>query len=461
MNSPPKIRSLAVLPLESLSGDVSQDYFSDGMTDELITNLGQISALRVISRTSVMPYKRARKPLPQIARELDVDAVVEGTVLRAGNQVRITAQLIAAREDKHLWARSYQGDLRDSLTLQSQVARTIVDQIRIHLTPEQKSVLVNAKPVNPDAYEDYLKGRYFWNKRTQEGGAKAIDYFKDAIAKDPNYAQAYAGLADAWHRVGPPKETYPHSKALAEKALELNDSLSEAHTSLAICLNMFDWDWAGAEREFQRAIELNPSYATAHQGYAWMLTAEGRNREAINQIQIAEGLDPLSLSISSDMATMLVYAHRYDEAIRQSRKTVEMDPNRAQAHSVLGQAYAAKRMYPEAIEEYQRALTLYPENWAVLAELARVWALAGHRGEAEKLLNHLNIRAKHEFISPTALALIYAGLNQSDQVLVSLEQAYAERFYPCVLMDPAFDPIRPNPRFQDLVRRTGLDTGRK
>jgi TolB-like protein/DNA-binding winged helix-turn-helix (wHTH) protein/Tfp pilus assembly protein PilF len=450
------IRSLAVLPLESLSSDVSQEYFADGMTDELITDLGQIGRLRVISRTSVMSYKRVRKPLPQIARELGVDAVVEGTVLRAGDQVRITAQLIEARQDKHLWARSYEGDLRDALTLQNRVARAIAEQVKINLTPEQKSALARPKAVNPEAYEDYLKGRYFLNKRTQEGSTKAIDYFNDAIAKDPNYAQAYAGLADAFNRSGAPKETYPRSKALAEKALELDNSLSEAHTSLAICLNMFDWDWAGAEREFTRAIELNPSYATAHQGYAWMLTAEGRNREAIDQIRTAETLDPLSISISTDAAEMLIFAHRYDEAIRQGRKTVEMDPNRAQAHRELGHAYAQKRAYAEAISEYQRALAPNAQDWGLLAELARIWALAGNRSEAEKILSRLNNRADHEYINPAWFAFIYVGLNQSDHVLASLEEAYEARFYPCILMDPAFDPVRSDPRFQDLLRRTGL-----
>lgn len=456
-----EIRSLAVLPLESLSSDVSQEYFADGMTDELITDLGQISALRVISRTSVLPYKRLRKPLPQIARELGVDAVVEGTVLRAGNQVRITAQLIEARDDKHLWARSYERDLRDTLTLQNQVARAIAEQIRISLTPQEKSTLASAKAVNPEAYEDYLKGRYFWNKRTPQDDQKAIDYFSQAIARDSNYAQAYAGLADAIHRLPPPKEAYPKSKALAEKALELDNSLSEAHTSMAVCLDFFYWDRAGAEREFRRAIELNPSYATAHQGYAWMLTELGRNKEAIGEIQTAESLDPLSINISADMAEMLIFAHRYDDAIRQSRKTIEMDPSRAQAHFELGHAYAEKRAYGDAISEYRQALAYSPENWAMLGHLARTSALAGNRTEAENILNRLKERTTHEFINPVSFAFIYAGLNQSDQVLGSLEKAYDERFYPCVLMDPAFDPLRSDPRFQDLLRRVGLPAATK
>ncbi|MBV9157253.1 MAG: tetratricopeptide repeat protein [Acidobacteriaceae bacterium] len=461
VNSSHEIRSLAVLPFESLSNDVSQDYFADGMTDELITDLGQVSALRVISRTSVMPYKRVRKSLPQIARELGVDAVVEGTVLRVSSRVRITAQLVAAAQDKHLWARSYEGDLRDTLTLQNQVARAIAEQIRVKLTPEQKSALVSAKEVNPEAYEDYLKGRYFWNQRTREGRTKAIDYFKDAIAKDPNYAQAYAGLADASHYLGRPREAYPRSKALAEKALALDNSLSEAHTSLAICLNVFDWDWTGAEGEFKRAIELNPSYSTAHQWYAWMLTSEGRNSEAIGEMRKAEALDPLSITISSDVAETLIYARQYEEAVRQSRKTLEMDPNKEDALFTLGNAYAELRRYGDAISEYRKAVTFGPNDWGALAYFARILALTGNRTEAEKILNRLKDRSTHEYVNPAVFAVIYSGFNDTDQVLAYLAKGYEERFYPGVLMDPAFDRVRSDPRFQDLVRRTGLDKGTK
>ena len=297
---PPRpIRSLAVLPLESLSSDASQEYFADGMTDELITDLGQISALRVISRTSAMQYKGAHKPLPQIARELDVDAVVEGTVLHSGQRVRITAQLIRAAADQHLWSNSYEGDLGDTLALQSKVAREIADQIRINLTPQEKAALKSVKEVDPEAYEAYLKGRYFWNKRTADGLQKAVDYFNQAIEKDPNYAPPYTGLADSYSLLGdweygvlPPKEAYPKAKAAAITALELDHTLSEAHTSLAFSLDGFDWDWGAAEREFKRAIELNPNYATAHHWYAWHLSVLGRNSEAIAELRKAENLDP-------------------------------------------------------------------------------------------------------------------------------------------------------------------------
>ena len=288
----PVIRSLAVLPLESLSGDASQDYFADGMTDELINDLGQISALRVISRTSVMSYKRARKPLPQIARELNVDAVVEGTVLRSGEQVRITAQLIQASDDKHLWSLSYEGDLRDTLALQNQVARTIAEQIRISLNPQEQAALRNMRVVNPEAYVSYLTGRYFWNKRTADGLKAAAAYFTQSTDDDPSYARAYSGLADTYALLGDwqygvmtPKEALPKAKAAAIKALQLDSALGEAHNSLAFCLDGFDWDFESAEKEFRQAIELNPGYATAHHWYAWHLSLVGRNSEALAEMK--------------------------------------------------------------------------------------------------------------------------------------------------------------------------------
>src|ERR1700675_3656971 len=282
--APTGIRSLAVLPLDNLSADASQNYFADGMTDELITDLAQISALRVISRTSVMIYKGARKPLPQIARELNVDAVVEGTVLRSGDQVRITAQLIEASTDKHLWSQSYEGDLRDSLALQNTVASAIADQIRINLTPREEAALKSVKVVNPEAYESYLKGRYFWNKRTADGLKAALAYFKQAIEEDPKYAQAYSGSADTYalfgdwqYAVMAPKEAFPKAKVAALKALELDSTLGEAHNSLAFVFEGFDWDFDAADKEFRRALALNPSYATAHHWYAWHLSLLGRN----------------------------------------------------------------------------------------------------------------------------------------------------------------------------------------
>lgn len=457
------VRSLAVLPLESLSGDASQDYFADGMTDELITDLGQIGALRVISRTSVMAYKHTRKPLPQVARELNVDAVIEGTVLRSGNEVRITAQLIDAAADKHLWANSYQGDLRDTLALQNKVAREIAEQIRINLTPEEQALLKRARVVDPQAYEDYLKGRYFWNKRTADGLEKAADYFGDAIKKDPGYAQAYAGLADSYALLGDweygvfsPNKAFPKAKAAAAKALELDSSLGEAHTSLAFVSDLYDWDWSVAEREFRRAIELNPGYATAHQWYGWHLSEMGRNGEALVEMRKAESLDPLSLIISADVAEELLVAHSFDESIQQSRKTVEMDPNFAAAHYELGQAYVQKHMYKEAITELKEAIELSGGSTACTSNLAYAYAASGGRNEALKILADVKSRSNHGYSNAPEIALIYVGLGDRDQAMAWLERAYTERFNPSVLLRPAFDSLRADPRFKSLVRRVGI-----
>jgi TolB-like protein/DNA-binding winged helix-turn-helix (wHTH) protein/Tfp pilus assembly protein PilF len=457
------IRSLAVLPLESLSADASQDYFADGMTDELTTDLGQISALRVISRTSAMAYKRARKPLPQIARELNVDAVVEGTVLRSGNRVRITAQLIEASDDKHLWAKSYEGELRDTLALQNTVARAIADQVRISLTPHEQSILKTGRPVNPEAYEAYLRGRYFWNKRTGEGVKKAIEYFDEAIQRDPGYGQAYAGLADSYALLGnsdfavlSPRDAYPKAKAAATRALELDSSLGEAHTSLAFCLGVFEWNWDAAEKEYLRAIALNPGYATAHQWYALHLSVLGRFDEAVAELRKAVSLDPLSLIISADLADVLFAAHRYDESMQQSRKTIDMDPNFAIAHYELGQALAQKKMYNEAISELQKANNLSGGNTTCLTGLAYAYAASGSADEAVRLLNELKGRPNHRSYYAAHEALIYASLAQNDQAMALLEEAYKQRFDALALQSPAFDPLRSDPRFRDLVRRIGL-----
>ena len=463
-NSPsPVIRSLAVLPLENLSGDPSQDYFSDGMTDELITELGQISELRVISRTSVMTYKGARRPLPEIARKLNVDAIVEGTVLRFGEQVRITAQLIQAPADRQLWAQSYQGDVRETLALQKQVARAIVEEIRIELTQHERDVLKSVKAVNAGAYEAYLKGRYFWNKRTGDGLKKAVDYFKLAVEKDPNYAQAYTGLADSYALLGDweygvlaPMEAYPQAKAAATKALELDSTLGEAHISLAFSLDGFDWDFPSAEREFKRGIELNPGYATGHQWYAGHLTLLGRDTDAIAEMKKAENLDPLSLIIGADLAEDLIIARRYEEAIQQSRKTMEMDPNFALAHYQLGQAFLQKHRYNEAIAELQKAVGLSGGSTTSTSSLAYSYAASGRRNDAVKILNDLKNRSNDRFSNAPEIALVYVGLDDKDQAMAWLEKGYAERFNPGVLMRPLFDPLRSDRRFQDLLHRIGL-----
>src|SRR5580658_6891559 len=459
----PAIHSLAVLPLESLSNDASQDYFADGMTDELISDLGQISALRVISRTSVMAYKHARKPLPQIARELNVDAIVEGTVLRSGDQVRITAQLIDASADKHLWSQSYEGELQDTLALQNQVARAIADQIRINLNPQEQAALKTAKVVNPEAYESYLKGRYFWNKRTPDSLKVALAYFNQAIDEDPTYAQAYSGLADTYALLGDwqygvmtPKEALPKAKAAAIKALQLDSTLSEAHNSLAFCFDAFDWDLESAGKEFQRAIELNPGYATAHHWYAWHLSLVGRYDEAIEEMRKAKSLDPLSLIINADLAELLVIAHFYDESIIQSRATIAMDPNFALAHNQLAQAYLQKHMNVEAIAELQKAVELSGGSPTCVANLARAYAASGKTSEAVKLLGDLKNHSNRGYSDASEVAVVYAALGDKDQAMHWLEIGYEERFNPGVLLRPGFDPLRSDQRYQDLLRRIGF-----
>ena len=429
----------------------------------LFLDLAQISALRVISRTSVMVYKGARKPLPQIARELNVDAVVEGTVLRSGDQVRITAQLIEAATDKHLWSQSYEGELRDTLALQDRVARAIADQIQINLTPREQAALKNVKVVDPEAYESYLKGRYFWNKRTAEGLKVALAYFNQAIEEDPKYAQPYSGLADTYALLGDwqyavmtPKEAFPKAKAAALKAVELDSALGEAHNSLAFVLDGFDWDLDAGGKEFRRAIELNPGYATAHHWYAWHLGLLGRYDEAVAEMRKAENLDPLSLIINADLAELLVLAHSYDESIGQSRKTIEMDPNFAFAHNQLAQAYLQKHMYGEAVAELQKAVQLSESNPTCIANLARAYVVSGKRSEAAKLLSDLKKRSTPAYSYASEIAVIYVALGDTDQAMNWLEKGYAERFNPGVLLRPGFDPLRSDSRFQNLVHRVGL-----
>jgi FimV-like protein len=457
------IRSLAVLPLENLSGDPSQDYFADGMTDELITDLAQIRALRVISRTSVVTYKGTRKHLPDIARELNVDAIVEGSVVRSGDRLRITAQLIRAPADQHLWAESYEGDLRDTLALQNRVARAIAEQVRIELTPQEQGALLSTKVVDPKAFEDYLRGRYFWNKRTADGLNKAVEYFNKAIANDPSYARAYSGLADTYALLGDwqygvmtPKEALPKAKAAATKALELDSTLSEAHTSLAFTLDGFDWDLESGGREFQRAIDLNPGYATAHHWYAWHLALFARYEEAIAEMRKAQDLDPLSLIINADLAELLMLAHLNDESIRQSRKTIEMDANFALAHNQLGVAYLAKGMPAEAVVELKQATALSAGSPTCTANLARAYIKLGDRKHAAELLQELQASSRPGFSHAAEIASIYATMGDKDRAMLWLENGAEERFNPGVLIRPGFDPLRSDPRFQSLLRRVGL-----
>jgi TolB-like protein/DNA-binding winged helix-turn-helix (wHTH) protein/Tfp pilus assembly protein PilF len=457
------IRSLAVLPLENLSGDPSQDYFAEGMTDELITRLAQISALRVISRTSVMTYQNARKPLRDIGRELNVDAVVEGSVSRSGDRVRITAQLIQVPADTHMWAQSYDEDIQDTLALQSKVARDIAEQIQVTLNRQEQAALVRSAPVDPQAYEAYLKGRYFWNKRTEEGLTKAIEYFRHAIELDPKYAQAYSGLADSYALSGDweygilsPRDAFTRAEAAATKALALDEGLAEAHTSLAFALDLYSWDWNAAEKEYQLAIKLKPGYATAHHWYAWHLMVLGHNSEGILELRKAESLDPLSLIISADMADALCIAHLYDESVQESRRALELDPGFAVAHYELGQAFSQRHMYSEATTEFQIAIDLSGHSAAFDSNLAYVYALSGRKEEATKILGTLEARHNKNPSAAANIALIHVGLDDQDAAMTWLNKAYEARFNPSILLRPAFDPLRSDARFQDLLRRIGI-----
>src|SRR5437868_5983775 len=354
-----------------------------------------------------MEYKGTRKPLSEIARDLNVDAVVEGTVLRSGDRVRITAELVQVSTDRHLWAETYESPLGDVLTLQSQVASAIVNEIRVKLTPAEQERLAANRSVNSQAYEDYLKGRYYWNKRSEEDLKKAIEYFKSATEKDPQYALAYAGLADCYSIIGsaivgtvPPKEVAATARAAALKAVELDGTLAEGQTSLATVRFNYDWDWAGAASGFKRAIELNPSYATAYQRYSLYLIAMGRSRESLDEINRARDLDPLSISTNFSLGWRLYMARQYDQAIEQLRNTIDMDANFALPHLVLGQAYEQKREYPEAIEEFKKATSLSHDGPPAMSALANAYAVMANKSEAQKLLDGLTEQSKKQYVSP-------------------------------------------------------------
>ena len=457
------IHSVAVLPLANLSGDPSQEYLADGMTEELITQLGQIRALRVISRTSAMSYKNTRKPMAEIARELDVQAVVEGSVLHVGDRVRITAQLIRVPADEHLWAHAYEGSFRDAFGLQNEVSQAVAAHIQATVSGPEQTVLRRSKPVSSEAYEAYLKGRYFWNKRDAAGLEKAIEYFQRAIAADPGYAAAYSGLADAYALAGgweygvlPPQEAAPRAKEAATQAVLLDPVLSEAHTSLAFALEMSDWDWGSAGNEYRRALDLNPGYATAHHWYGYHLMTVGRNDEGIAELKLAESLDPLSLIISAGVADALYIAHMEDEALRQLHKTLEMDPNFAMAHYQMGQVLAHRGNFDAAIAEFQRAIELSGHSPAFDANLGNAYAVAGRRADAEQIARDL-AQLQHQNGSVDAnIALIYVGLGENDQAMYWLEKAYQARFEAVMLVRPQFDPLRRDPRFRDLIGRLGL-----
>jgi TolB-like protein/DNA-binding winged helix-turn-helix (wHTH) protein/Tfp pilus assembly protein PilF len=460
------IRSIAVLPLENFSGDAQQEYFSDGMTDALITELGRMGtqpgALRVISRTSTMQYKRVRKPLQQIAKELNVDAVVEGSVQRSGEHVGINVQLIDARTDRHLWARAYERDLGDILALQREVAQAIGTEIRIKLTPEERLHLTSGHPVKPAAQEAYLQGRYHLERWSADGAKKAIEYFEEAIREDPNDAPAYAGLSETYvWASGDPlfwEGAIPKAKAAAMKALEIDDTLAEARTALAMTKLYNDWDFPGAEREFRKAIEVNPNYAPAHHWYSHCLMATGRSREAMAESRAFLNLDPLSSAANLHLAWTSLTDRQSQQAVEQFQKTLQMDPNYEEAHHGLARAYLLEGRNVEAIAELQTAAALSGGGVLYLGTLGQAYARAGRKADAERVLSQLLDRAKSSRVSPYAIAVVYAALNQKDEAFHWLDKALEERSKALIELRESFqfDNLRSDPRFASVLRRIGL-----
>jgi TolB-like protein/Flp pilus assembly protein TadD len=454
---------LAVLPFNNLSPDPEQEFFSDGMTEEMIGHLGMISPrkLGVIARTSIMKYRNADKGVAEIGHELGVNYVLEGSVRRAGDRIRINARLIQVSDQTHLWAKGYERSLTDVFAVQTEVAKSIADSLEVELLPNH-----NQHSVTPgaEAYEHYLKGRYFWNKRTEEALNKGVDCFNRAIGLEPGYAQAHAGLADCyamlgWNSMLPPGAALPKAQAAATRALELNDILSEAHASLAFCKMFHEWDWAGAEREFQRAFELNPSYPVARPWYAFELSALGRHAEASAEVRRARQLDPFSLAIGASAGLVLSLAGQHDEAIQQCLKTLEMDAaGFYQTHFVLGASYAAKGMVDEALRSLQTAVMLSNRNPHMVAALGHTLAASGRTQEARELIAELRERGGGRFAPPFNIAMVYAGLGERDLTFEWLEKAYESRSLWLIFLNvhPMFEHLRPDPKFKDLVRRMGL-----
>jgi TolB-like protein len=453
---------LVVLPFDNLSGDPEQEYFSDGITEEMTAQLARLQPerLAVIGRASAMTYKGRKKTIDEIGKELRVQYVLEGSVRRQGDRVRITAQLVEVDDQTHVWAETYDRDVASILGMQADVARAVAHEIQIKLTLQAQTRLASQRPVNPEAYQLYLIGRFLWNKRTEEGLKSAIDHFQRALEIDPGYAPAYAGLADSYLMLDdwgflPPKEAIPRGKAAAQKALEIDESLAEAHASLALAYFEYDWDWPACERECKRAIELNPNYATAHQWYFAFLFAMNRHAEAMSEIQRAQQLDPLSPIISGAMADQYFYARQYQEAIRRFRNTVSLFPEFAPAYQALGASYVANGTYQEAIVAYQKLRSLSGASAAEVAALGEAYAKGGMRGYYLWELRRLREESKHRYVRAWTFALLLAGLGEKDQALSYLEKAYEDRDYLLTTLqdEPRFDLLRSDPRFQDLLRR--------
>jgi TolB-like protein/DNA-binding winged helix-turn-helix (wHTH) protein/Tfp pilus assembly protein PilF len=462
----PPLNSIAVLPLSNLSGDPSEEFFADGMTDQLITDLAKVGSLRVVSRTSVIRYKDTKKRLPEIARELNVDAIVEGSVIRSGQRVRVTAQLLQAPTDRHLWAETYDRDLGDVLKLQGEVADAIAQQVRAQLTPQQQAQLRRADVVNPAAYDSYLKGRlYFTTEFTKPSSLKkAQQDFEESIQKDPNFALAYAGLADTYVYLAfagalPRDQAYRSAKGALAKAVALDDSIGEAHDTLGLLSSEFDWDWGTADREFNRAIALAPSYSCAHEDRATFLALTGRRAEALAEITKIDQLD-YGFSAARTVSGTYYQLRDYPALIEASKRGLLLDPKDWMQHYFLGVGYEGTGKLEEAISEYQKAIEMSGGSQGVV-ELAHAYSAVGRKTEAEKILRDLQRKSKETSTSPYTMATIYAGLGENDKAFEFLEKAYSQKSLglPSSLSsDLLLDSLRPDPRFQTILRRLGLTT---
>lgn len=460
--------TLAVLPFDNLSGDADQEYLSDGLTEEMITQLGRLEPdrLRVIARSSTWKYKRAERDIGRLRQELGADYVLEGSLRRAGERVRVTAQLIHAADQTDVWAETYERDLRDVLVLQSEVARSVARAIALTLTPDAQARLASARSVRPESYQDYLRGRYFWNRRTEAALKQALGYFQRAIAADPDDARAYSGLADCYSSLGassivgglPPRQAMPEAKAAALKALQIDDTLAEAHTSLANVHLLYDWDLAASEKEFRRALELDPDYTTAHHWYSHCLLVLGRTDESLAESKRALELEPLHLVVGLHLGWHYLYARQYDQATGQFRKTLELDPAFPQAQRCAAWAYLQKGMREEAITSLREALRTLGRDSEVEGELGYALGMAGRRDEARAMLEGLQQLSSTRYVSPYSVALVHGGLGDRDQALAWLEKAYVERSDYMVYLnrEPMLDGLRSDPRFAALVRRVGL-----
>jgi len=458
------VKSIAVLPFEDASGNADVEYLSDGMTESLINSLSHLPNLKVMSRSSVFHYKGRETDARAVGRALGVEAVLTGRIMQRGDALNISIELVNARDNTHIWGDQYDRKISDLLRVQQEIAREVTEKLQLRLNGEEQRRLTKRYTESPEAYELYLKGRYFLNKATEPGVRKSIEYFQQAIDKDPNFALAYVAMGTAYATLGgvlgfeSPREVAPQGKAALMKALAIDDTLDDVHATLADFKLYFDWDWPDAEKEYKRALELNPNNEYAHSGYGTYLESLGRFDEAVAEREHSRQLDPISALATADVGYPLYYARRYPEALDHFRKGIELDPNLSWGHLWAGQVYVQQGRHEEAINEINRAIALSGGNVRDIATLGHAYAVSGNRTEALKVIDQLQRRAGRQYVSSYFIALIYSGLDDKDQAFAWLEKAYAERYPYLILIkvEPVFANLRSDPRFTDMVRRVGF-----